>query len=548
MIKLIPPHFKVKKKDLSRLSFESKNFSLMGLSKRPLHFLIVFLLLFVIPFCQVFAQVETVPNGCYAFKVANNNKFLTNVNGKLKVQPNNGSLDQVFRLDGGHSSTKLVAQGGTNRGYINYNYSPSMAAGDAVELKNTFPPATSTNAEADAPLWQTILLSPGIYGIRTPVLPMNPPTGWAQFSFGSTLDWGNGSSNSNISDIYLVTQSDMNLHGSNKWVLEPRTCPADFCDYNIASLTSTDYNPAYGTYFTLTANCVGGGCVGLTYRWYPSDGLTSAGNTTAYQSGFPTSTSPTIFKVEAWKDGCPLDVKSGSVAVNMQPASSNFSQCLESESSNGNGSITSDPNASNGQTRGDENNNGQYVDYAITGVPAAGTYSVKLRYYASSAPIVNVQVNGGSGQTVNLPATSSWNIVWTEQTISVNLNAGSNTIRIQGIGGGSCRQDKICVSNGSGARFGIDVLTSQESGSKHELNISPNPNNGNFFASFYLEAGKKASLKVIDMNGRILQERGILGKGAHKEKVQIDGNTVGSFLVQVLKEDGQQVKKVMIAR
>lgn len=129
-----------------------------------------------------------------------------------------------------------------------------------------------------------------------------------------------------------------------------------------------------------------------------------------------------------------------------QAAVNAVSQCLEAESMSGaNGPVTSDPNASNGQTRGAENQYNHFVDYTVN-VPSAGLYQVTLRYYSSMAPVVSVTVNGGNAQTISLPNSGSWNIAYTEYTFSVNLNAGASTLKIAGSGGGSCRQDKICVT------------------------------------------------------------------------------------------------------
>ncbi|OJV18916.1 MAG: hypothetical protein BGO21_01435 [Dyadobacter sp. 50-39] len=123
-----------------------------------------------------------------------------------------------------------------------------------------------------------------------------------------------------------------------------------------------------------------------------------------------------------------------------------FSQCLEAESMSGaNGPVTTDPNASNGQTRGAENQYNHFVDYTLN-VPSAGLYQVTLRYYSSAAAVVNVTVNGANAQSISLPNSGSWNIVYTEYTFPVNLNAGASTLKIAGTGGGSCRQDKICVT------------------------------------------------------------------------------------------------------
>lgn len=127
-------------------------------------------------------------------------------------------------------------------------------------------------------------------------------------------------------------------------------------------------------------------------------------------------------------------------------ATNAFSQCLEAESMSGaNGPVTSDPNASNGQTRGAENQFNHFVDYMVN-VPSAGLYQVTMRYYSSVAPVVSVTVNGGNAQSISLPNSGSWNITYTDYTFAVNLSAGASTVKIAGTGGGSCRQDKICVT------------------------------------------------------------------------------------------------------
>lgn len=129
-----------------------------------------------------------------------------------------------------------------------------------------------------------------------------------------------------------------------------------------------------------------------------------------------------------------------------QTGTNAFSQCLEAESMSGaNGPVTSDANASNGLTRGAENQYNHFVDYMVN-VPSAGLYQVTLRYYSSVAPVVSVTVNGGNAQSISLPNSGSWNIAHTDYTFSTNLNAGASTLKIAGTGGGSCRQDKICVT------------------------------------------------------------------------------------------------------
>ncbi|WP_374754754.1 M4 family metallopeptidase [Dyadobacter soli] len=252
--------------------------------------------------------------------------------------------------------------------------------------------------------------------------------------------------------------------------------------------------------------------------------------------------STTAYSATCTVNGCTSNPATVTVTVNGSP---NFSQCKESELSAGTGPITSDPNASNGQTRGEGNNANHYVDYPITGVPTAGTYYVKLRYYSSAAFSVAVQVNGGNAQTISLPNSGSWNIVWTEQTFSVNLSAGNNTIRIQGAGGGSCRQDRICVNSNGNARMGADDL---ETKPVADLLISPNPNSGEFEVSYYLNKGEKTELSVLDMRGNVHFRQVLSGEGMHRQKISLSNVPSGTYLVQIKGESGSISTRTVILK
>ncbi|MBO9616836.1 MAG: M4 family metallopeptidase [Dyadobacter sp.] len=298
---------------------------------------------------------------------------------------------------------------------------------------------------------------------------------------------------------------------------------------NPPSVNATPSTIDAGGSSTLSAsNCNG------TITW--SNGLGNSGSVNVA----PGAT--TTYYATCTVGGCTSSQAAVTVAVNGSP---NFSQCKESELSAGTGAITSDPNASNGQTRGEENNGNHYVDYVITGVPAAGTYYMKLRYYSSVAPTVTVQVNGGNIQTVNLPHSGSWNIVWAEQTINVNLAAGNNTIRIQGAGGGSCRQDRICVNSNANARVSIGE---QEAAPATGLFVSPNPNSGQFEVSFYLKRGEKTELSVVDMRGNVHFRQMLSGEGIHRQKVSMSNIPSGTYLVQLKGETGSTSTRTVILK
>ncbi len=62
---------------------------------------------------------------------------------------------------------------------------------------------------------------------------------------------------------------------------------------------------------------------------------------------------------------------------------------------------------------------------------AAGTATLDLRFAngSSAARPADVIVNGSTVETASLPTTGSWT-GWTTQTVTVQLDAGANTIRL----------------------------------------------------------------------------------------------------------------------
>jgi hypothetical protein len=286
---------------------------------------------------------------------------------------------------------------------------------------------------------------------------------------------------------------------------------------------------------TPPSNLSASGCNG-TVNW--SHGASGANVTVN-----PTST--TTYTATCTVDGCTSGA-SNSVTVTVNGGGS-LNQCIESENASGDGPITGDPNASGGSTRGAENNYNHYVEYEVTGVPNAGNYTLTLQYYSSSAPTVEVSVTqGGSGsQTTAIPNSGSWNIVHTTHAFTVTLAAGTNKIKVRGTGGGSCRQDRICVTGNGTARLSVAEEPTTDS---PELTVSPNPNNGEFEASFYVESGRRATLSVSDMQGREVWQKNLVGAGAHREQVRLPAQSVGAYILLLNKDATHFKAKVEFKR
>ncbi|WP_157474804.1 T9SS type A sorting domain-containing protein [Dyadobacter sp. Leaf189] len=50
------------------------------------------------------------------------------------------------------------------------------------------------------------------------------------------------------------------------------------------------------------------------------------------------------------------------------------------------------------------------------------------------------------------------------------------------------------------------------------------------------------------MKGLVVQERKVAGRGNHKEKISLSNNSSGTYLVRILRENGQQIKKAVVIK
>ncbi|MGW5639956.1 carbohydrate-binding protein [Streptomyces sp. NPDC003832] len=76
------------------------------------------------------------------------------------------------------------------------------------------------------------------------------------------------------------------------------------------------------------------------------------------------------------------------------------------------------------------NSTGGYAQFTVN-TATAGTATLTIRYAngTTTARPANVLVNGTTVQTPTFAGTGAWS-TWTTQTLTVNLNAGSNTVRL----------------------------------------------------------------------------------------------------------------------
>ena len=187
---------------------------------------------------------------------------------------------------------------------------------------------------------------------------------------------------------------------------------------------------------------------------------------------------------------------------------------MEAENATGVGSSNADPAASNGLNMGNYGNSSEYRTYTFDNVPLADNYPFTLRYVSGEAPTAGIVVNNSNTvNTLNLPTTNSWSGNYAQKTLTVYLQAGTNTIRVQGYGNGTFRQDKACVGCTAGnCRIGVAEEELVKAPESTELTAYPNPTTGEVTVSFPLGIGQEARISVFAMSGIIVQEHLVAGK------------------------------------
>ena len=124
----------------------------------------------------------------------------------------------------------------------------------------------------------------------------------------------------------------------------------------------------------------------------------------------------------------------------------------EAESATVNHSLTfSNLNISNGSYVGNIDFSDSYVQFTVN-VTTAGTYNMDIGYAngGTATSTHNLSINGGASSTVNYPVTGGWlssgnGINLGVKTVTVNLNAGNNTIRLTKGATGNAELDRVTV-------------------------------------------------------------------------------------------------------
>lgn len=283
------------------------------------------------------------------------------------------------------------------------------------------------------------------------------------------------------------------------------------CSFSASTNPSTINTTPNGS-ITLSASCSGSGCSGVSYAW---SGNGANSNSASFSLNAPGTAGTYVYTVALSKSGC--NSQNAQVTVNVGSQSNN---CIN---------------------LGDQcsGNSSEIRSYSIS-LSSGGSKSVALTYRAHEGNATGrIRINGGSWQTFPLNQTPG-NLSYLSTGIgSYSFNSGSNTVELSSGGGFICFRE-LCASN-SGGRLGVFEMATVEN---QELTVSPNPNNGQFEASFYVEPGRKAVLSVTDMQGREVWQKALRGEGNQKETVHLPAQAVGSYILLLNKEATTSAGKV----
>ncbi|WP_461095178.1 carbohydrate-binding protein [Spirosoma gilvum] len=166
-----------------------------------------------------------------------------------------------------------------------------------------------------------------------------------------------------------------------------------------------------------------------------------------------TSAGQAAFEAAASAGGFTLMLDNGAVvAAGTRPpltkpgssANPPFFRKLQAEDATGTGAFTEQSGDNN--LRGPYTSSSDYLLYAITDVPVtASNYTLTIRYQTNSQTpgLATIIVNSGSSIDFPLEGTDGGKRMY---NLPIQLNAGSNRIRIQGKSGTSFYQDYIIVT------------------------------------------------------------------------------------------------------
>jgi chitodextrinase len=410
--------------------------------------------------------------------------------------------------------------------------------------------------------------------------PPTVPAGLSSSSVGQTsftLNWNASTDNVGVSsyDVYrgstLVGNANgtsINVTGLTASTTYSMTVKAKDAAGNVSAASSalnvTTSAPAGDTQAPTVPNGLSSANVtqtSFTLNWNASTdnvgvtsydvyrGSTLVGNASGTSINVTGLTASTTYSMTVKAKDAANNVSASSTALNVttSAATGGGGGTYQAESATLAGGVTTSTSYANyagtGYATGFQTN-GASAQFAVT-ASSAGSYNVRIHYGNAAGPSypVAVYVNGTRIMTATLSSNSGWT-TWQDVTVSLNLNAGSNTIKLQkdpDTNGGAYNIDYIVIPSGPGL-FAISNNNSVLDSPSLETSVYPNPASDSFNV---ITGSENAIITITSLEGRVIRRIATSGKSTYVDSSNWQS---GVYIVQVQSASGSVVKKVLISK
>jgi len=176
---------------------------------------------------------------------------------------------------------------------------------------------------------------------------------------------------------------------------------------------------------------------------------------------------------------------------------------------------------------------GDYMDYSVT-IPSAGTYSVDYRVASKSGGgSVEFQVDEITKATTSIESTGGWQN-WTTLTTSVELSAGTQTIRLYANSGG-WNINWFEIYNSSLKSAKVSELGAV---ADNNINIYPNP----FKNIFNIDNAEEATIEIYNKRGILVSSNSIL---TNSYSIDMSDFPIGLYIVKITNHNVVTYKKII---
>ncbi len=191
--------------------------------------------------------------------------------------------------------------------------------------------------------------------------------------------------------------------------------------------------------------------------------------------------------------------------------------------------------------------NGDWMDYSVN-VPVTGAYTFNLRT-ATPGSGAQAQLKSASGTvlgTLNINTTGGWQ-TWGTVSVTVNLTAGQQTLRIQSTGWASWNVNYFELVPGTNATVSTrSIVVDEVMGAAGMVNIFPNRVQDRFSLKVSNAHTGSMNVEIIDANGTVVKKFNLKKSAAGTTQTYLNANGLkaGEYTLKVQMNDWIQTSRL----